>query len=272
MPNVSRAVVWGVTLAVSLSLSAWAEGTTADEILDFVEQKSIMGGDVGNMSATVQLDVTTDGETTNYTFRVLAVRGAAGEPDRALIVYLAPELVAGSMFLTWTPKDRDARMWLYLPALGLVKELITEEAREQEFISGSGITRKDIAEGFRYQDEYSPRLDREEVTQGMPAYVLALAPREGTSADWQSITLWVHKEEFAVIRAEFVNRNGELARVMAGDDFRTDSVGFISHRIVFRDLVTGGVAVVTLIDRETAEIPPDYFLPEKLPELPLASP
>ena len=145
MPNMKQVAVWALLLVAGLSLWAWAQGLTADEILDQVEEKSIMGGDIGSMIATVKLDVTAQGEITSYTFKVFSLRGTEGEPDKTLIVYLAPELVSGTMFLTWTPEEGDARMWLYLPALGLVKELITPESRQQEFVQGSGITREDIA-------------------------------------------------------------------------------------------------------------------------------
>ncbi len=74
----------------------------------------------------------------------------------------------------------------------------------------------------------------------MPAYVLSLSAKEGREQDWQSIKLCVHKEEYAVIRAEFVNQDGELAKVMEGNDFSTDSVGFISHTITFQDLIGAG--------------------------------
>lgn len=270
MRKLCKTVVWMFLVVFGLSLWGWAQVPTADKILDLVEEKSIMGGDTGSMIATVQFDVTiSEDETTSYTFRVFSVRGAEGEPDKTLMAYLSPDLVAGTIFLTSTPEEGDARMWLYLPALGLVKELISEESQEQEFVSGSGISRKEIAEGFQYKDDYAPELIGEEETKGMPAYVLFLTPKEGCEHDWQSIKLWVHKEEYAVIRGEFVNQEGELAKVMEGDDFSTDSVGFISHTITFHDLIGGGSSLITLVDREIADVPEDYFVPENLPELDL---
>jgi|Deesub1362A_J573_1020465.scaffolds.fasta_scaffold06089_4 hypothetical protein len=258
----------GLVLVASFSFGLLAQGLTADEILAKVEEKSFMGGGVGSMVTTVKFDVTTsDGETTSYTFKVFSVRGVEGEPDKALIVYLAPDLVAGTMFLTWTPEEGDARMWLYLPALGLVKELITPESRGQEFVSGSGISREEIAEGFKYKEDYTPELLGEEEAKGMSAYVLLLIPKEGHETDWKSIKLWVEKDEFAVIRAEFYDENGEVAKTMDGDDFYTDSVGYIAHKIVLKDLVEGSTSTITVLDRQTGEIPADYFDPEKLPTL-----
>jgi hypothetical protein len=253
---------------LGLSLGAWTQVPTADEILDLVEDKSIMGGEVGTMVATVRFEVAVEeGEATAYTFRVFSVMDVEGGPDKLLIVYLDPELVAGTMFLTHTPEEGDAQMWIYLPALGLVKELVTEESQGQEFISGSGISRSEIAEGFQYHEDYSPVLAGEEEIAGLPAYVLLLTPREGRETDWQSIKLWVYKDEFAVIRAEFTNPEGQLAKLLEGDDFYADSVSFFSHTITFQDLIGGGSSLITLLDREIADIPDDYFAPERLGKL-----
>ena len=268
MNEPSRLAAWMLVIMAVVSLGAWAQEPTADEILARVEETSIMGGEVGTMVATVRFEVAVEeGEPTAYTFRVFSAMDVEGEPDKLLIVYLDPELVAGTMFLTHTPEEGDARMWLYLPALGLVKELVTEEARGQEFISGSGISRSEIAEGFQYHEDYSPVLTGEEEIDGLPAYVLLLTPREGRETDWQSIKLWVYKGEFAVIRAEFTDSEGRLAKVMEGDDFYADSVSFFSHTITFQDLIGGGSSLITLLDREIADISPDHFVPESLPTL-----
>ena len=257
---------------LSLGTGLLAQGLTADEILARVEGKGLMGGETGEVVATVRFTIT-EGDVTNvYEFRVYSARGIEGQPDRSLIVYLKPELVAGTMFLTWTPKEGDARMWLYLPALGLVKELVSAEARQQEFIAGSGVTREDIAEGFRYRDDYMPELRGEEEVDGTPAYVIDLTPREGHNTEWARIVLWVDKENFVVLRTEFYDAEGNLGKVIEAADFYADDLGYIPHKLTIRDLTTGNVAVLEILSRVPRDIPDDYFDPEKLPtlEIPLA--
>ena len=270
MKKYYKVAAWVFVIVAIISLGAWAQEPTADEILALVEETSIMGGEVGTMIATVRFEVAVEeGEATAYTFKVFSVMDVEGEPDKLLILYLDPELVAGTMFLTHTPEEGDARMWLYLPALDLVKELVTEETQGQEFIAGSGISRSEIAEGFQYHQDYSPELTGEEEIDGLPAYVLLLTPREGRETDWQSIKLWVYKGEFAVIRAEFTDSEGRFAKLMEGDDFYADSVSFFSHTITFQDLIGGGSSLITLLDREIADVPDDYFAPESLSTLDL---
>ncbi len=260
-------ILIAVWCLLSLGTGLLAQGLTADEILAKVEGKGLMGGETGEVVATVRFTIT-EGDVTNvYAFRVYSARGVEGQPDKSLIVYLQPELVAGTMFLSWTPVEGVARMWLYLPALGLVKELVSEEARQQEFISGSGITREDIAEGFRYRDDYVPELSGEGEVNGVPAYVLTLTPKEGHQVEWARIVLWVDKENFVVLRSEFYDAEGELGKVIEASDLYADDLGYIPHKLTIRDFTTGNVAVLEILSRVATDIPDDYFDPEKLPTI-----
>lgn len=158
-------------------------------------------------------------------------------------------------------------MWLYLPALGLVKELVSAEARQQEFIAGSGVTREDIAEGFKYRDDYAPELVGEEEVSGTTTYVIALAPKKGHETEWTKIVLWVDKQHFVVLRTEFYDAEGALGKVIEAADFYADDLGYIPHKLTIRNLNSDNVAVLEILVREVADIPDDYFDPEKLPTL-----
>mgnify|MGYP000448178673 CR=1 FL=1 len=262
-----RKILLVAFVLVGLGVGLLAQGLTADEILARVEEKGFMGGETGKVISVVRFTIT-EGDVTNvYSFRVYSSRGIEGQPDKSLIVYLEPELVAGTMFLTWTPEEGKARMWLYLPALGLVKELISEEARKQEFISGSGITREDIAEGFKYRDDYNAKLSGEEEVEGTLAYVITLTPKQGHEVEWPKVMLWVDKENFVVVRTEFYDAEGNLGKVIEATDFSSDELGYIPHKLTIKDLKTGNVAVLEILERKKADIPDDYFDPEKLPLL-----
>ncbi|HAF71024.1 MAG: hypothetical protein XD60_0411 [Acetothermia bacterium 64_32] len=253
--------------AAVLGLWAWAlpQGLTADEILDRVEEKTFIGVETGSMMATISLAVTAEGETTGYTFKVFFQEGEGEEPDKALVVYLEPELVSGTMFLTWTPEEGDARMWLYLPDLGIVKELVGQ-SREQEFVSGSGISYEDLAQGFKYREDYKAELVGEEVVDGLPAYLIVLTPKEGAEADYSQVKLWVEKEYFNVIKMESYS-DGELVSTMRASELSDDGLGYIPHRFEFQDLDEGTSSVLDLLERVRAEVPADYFDPGKLPSL-----
>ena len=265
MRRYGKLAAWTLVLVAGLSLWTLAQGLTADEILAQVEEKSFIGTEIGSIAGTLELAITEEGETLNYTFRVFGQQGEENQPDKFLMVYLEPELVSGTMFLGWRLPDGDTKMWLYLPDLGLVKEIVGE-AREQEFISGSGITYDDIAQGFSFREDYDAELAGEEEVNGVSCYVLVLTQKPGHETDYSQIKLWVDKEHFNVMKMESY-KDGELTGVMVGSDLREDSIGYIPHHYQFQDLEEDKTAEITIVDRQAKEIPDDYFDPEKLPTL-----
>jgi len=274
-----KALTLTILVGLLLALALWAvaqDQLTGDQILKRVEEQSITGGGPGSVVAEVGFDiVTSEGEEKSYKFKIF-VKREEEQPEKQLIVYLEPELVSGTMMLSIKPEGKDAQIWMYMPALGQVKELITEETKEQYF-AGSNLTREEVGEGFKLKDDYNAEIIGEETVKvgeeevGMPSYVLELTPKEGADVDWQSIKMWVHKEEFVMLRAEFTNKDGELQRVIEGDDFSEDDVGFISHKAVVKDVLDSSSTTITLASREKREIPNEYFDPENLPNLDVES-
>jgi len=277
----TRALTITILVGLMLALAVWAVAQgqgqlTGNQILERVEEQSITGGGPGSVVAEVGFDiVTSEGEEKSYKFKIF-VKREKEQPEKQLIVYLEPELVSGTMMLSIKPEGKDAQIWMYMPALGKVKELITEETKEQYF-AGSNLTRKEVGEGFKLKDDYNAeiigegtvKVGEEEVE--MPAYVLELTPKKGADVDWQSIKMWVHKEKFVMLRAEFTNKDGELQRVIEGDDFSEDDVGYISHKAVVKDVLDNSSTTITLEKREKREIPDEYFDPENLPNLDVKS-
>jgi outer membrane lipoprotein-sorting protein len=266
-----------VGLMVAFALWAVAQDQlTGDQILERVEEQSITGGGPGSVVAEAQFDiVTSEGEEQSYKFKIF-VKREEGQPEKQLIVYLEPELVRGTMMLSIKPKGEEARIWMYMPALGQVKELVTEQEKGAKF-AGSNLTQEEVGEGFKLKDDYNAEIIGQEVVKvgagavEMPAYILNLAPKEGADVDWQSIKMWVHKEKFVILRAEFTNKDGELERVLEGDDYYEDEVGFISHKVVVKNVLDNSSTTITLASREKREIPNEYFDPQNLPNLDIES-
>ncbi|MGY4707395.1 outer membrane lipoprotein-sorting protein [Candidatus Bipolaricaulota sp. J31] len=265
MKRLEKISLWTAVALLVIGLTTWAQGLTADQILEQVEEKSFIGTEKGSIVGTIKLDITEEGETLSYTFKVFGKQGRGGEPDKFLMVYLEPELVAGTMFLAWSPEEGDMRMWLYLPALGIVKELVGE-SRKQEFVSGSGITYEDISKGFRFREDYNAELLGEEEINGIACYVLVLTPKEGKEVNYSKVVLWVDEEYFNVMKME-AYKDGELSNLMVGSDLREDELGYIPHRYEFQDFEENKSSVIVILERRAAEIPDDYFDPEKLPTI-----
>ncbi|MGB9860760.1 MAG: outer membrane lipoprotein-sorting protein [Candidatus Bipolaricaulaceae bacterium] len=247
-------------------LGVWAFAQTADEILKKVEEQGFFGTGRESLYASLAVEIQEKGQpTVDYAFRVWAKEYSDGT-TKVLLLYAAPEDVAGTIFLAHVPKEGTARMWLYLPELALVKELVGEGERKGEFIAGSGITYEDISKGFSYREDYESELLSEEDLSGFPTWKLGLSPR-ASGAEWSRVLLWVHREHYFVVRAEFYDKDGKLSRVLLVPELVTDSLGPRPALLQVENLGKGSRGEVRILERSYAEIPDAYFLPENLGKL-----
>jgi hypothetical protein len=257
-----------LAVIVGASLGGAAQALTPDQILARVEQQSFFGTGQGSLYAALVVTIEEAGlPDSGYAFRVWAKEYPDGT-TKSLLLYAAPELVAGTLYLAHTPKEGTGRIWLYLPALEILKELVSESDRKGEFITGSGITYDDVASGFSYREGYAATLVGEEVVIGTTAWRLdLLSAKSGT--EWSRIQLWVDQGAFIVLRAEFYDRSGKLARVLGVPELVQDELGLRPARLVVEDLLQGGRATVEIEARSAEEIPDAYFEPHNLGKLEL---
>ncbi len=254
------------TLVVALGV--WALAQTADEILKRVEEQGFFGTGRESLYVAITVEIQEKGQPkVDYAFRVWA-KEYADETVNFLLLYAAPEDVAGTIFLAHVPKEGDARMWLYLPELEITKELVGETERKGEFIAGSGISYEDISKGFSYREDYESVLHGEEVLGDYPTSKLGLFPKT-SGKEWTKILLWVHREHYFVVRAEFYDKDGKLSRILAVPELVTDEFGVRPALLRAEDLVKESWAEVRVDERSAAIIPDEYFSPENLGKIKL---
>ncbi|MEN3009958.1 MAG: outer membrane lipoprotein-sorting protein [Candidatus Bipolaricaulaceae bacterium] len=247
-------------------LGVWAFAQTADEILQRVEEQGFFGIGRESLYAALAVAIQEKGQPlVDYAFRVWAKEYPDGTV-KFLLQYAAPADVAGTLFLAHVPKEGAARMWLYLPELALVKELVGEAERKGEFIAGSGLSYEDIAKGFSYRADYQAGLAGAEERAGYPTWRLSLSPR-AAGLEWSRIELWVHRDHYLVVRAEFYDREGRLARVLTVPELVTDAVGTRPALLRVEDLLQGSWAEVRIAERSAEAIPDAHFEPANLPKL-----
>lgn len=249
-------------------LGVWAFAQTAEEILARVEEQGFFGTGRESLYAAIAVEIQEKGQPrVDYGFRVWAKEYPDGTV-KFLLLYAAPEDVAGTLFLAHVPKEGATRMWLYLPELALVKELVGETERKGEFISGSGITYEDLSKGFSYREGYVAELLGEEVLNAYPTWKLTLSP-EAMDSEWERIVLWVHREHHFVVRAEFYDREGKLSRVLTVPELVWDELGVRPALLRVEDLGKESWAEVRIVERSAETLPDEYFAPANLPELKL---
>ncbi|MGQ9699846.1 MAG: outer membrane lipoprotein-sorting protein [Candidatus Bipolaricaulaceae bacterium] len=249
-------------------VGVWALAQTAEEILARVEEQGFFGTGRESLYAALTVEIQEKGQPRrDYAFRVWA-KEYPDETVKFLLLYAAPEDLAGTIFLAHVPKEGTTRMWLYLPELEVVKELVAEGERKGEFLGGSGISYEDLSKGFSYREDYQAELLGEENLGDYPAWKLLLSPR-AEGQEWTKILLWVHRAHYFVVRAEFYDQGGKLARILTVPELGEDEMGARPALLRVESGEEGSWAEVHITERSEASLPDEYFAPENLGKIQL---
>ncbi|MEA3238278.1 MAG: outer membrane lipoprotein-sorting protein [Candidatus Bipolaricaulota bacterium] len=267
-----RETRWGVclTLVVGIlivgALGAMAAGLTGDEILQKVDDEAASLAE-GSLISVVQFDnVYADGTSASNVFAGMGKKNE-GEPEESLIYFKQPEDVAGTIFLSVKPVGEDARMWLYLPALGMAKELVADQ-QEQSF-AGSTFSYKDMG-NRSYADKYAAELVGEEILtigdEQRVCYMLAFTARPGADADYPSAKAWVDKESFLMLKSEDYNESGNLERTMDVLSLTKFDGQLLAGKMLATNALDNSSTTITFVKRQRPEsdIPESVFNPENL--------
>jgi len=272
-----RKTRWGgfVPLAISvlvigalgiMTVGALAAGLTGDEILQKVDDEAASLA-AGSLISVVQFDnVYADGTSASNVFAGLGKKNA-GQPEESLIYFKQPEDVAGTIFLSVKPVGEDARMWLYLPALGMVKELVADQQKQS--FAGSTFSYKDMG-NRSYADKYSAKLVGEETLtigdEQRECYVLAFTAKPDSDADYPTGKAWVDKESFLMLKSEDYNESGNLERTMDVLSLTTFDGQLLAGKMLATNAVDNSSTTITFVKRERpeSEIPDSVFDPDNL--------
>lgn len=254
---------------------------TGEEILDQMQETGSLFSEKGDAVFSTQFDfVYADGTEGFSQFTFYAKQGdeELGESDFLLIYYQAPEDIEGTIFLTHNSPDGENRLWLFLPALGLVKELVSEGEKEQSF-GGTNLTMEQIGGGFEYSDDYdAERLPDETVfatldgvEEERTVYVLQMAAKADTNADYPTGILWVDVVELLPLRTEFYNELGNLEVTLDVFELETFEGDFTPTVIESRNVLDESKTTITVFEQRRIELPEALFDPTNLPSFDPAS-
>ena len=256
-----------------------ALGITADEILDEMEDLfSVDADDTQGVLATMTMhnDYGND-VTSEYTLNLFELTTFdTTKPEDAdevtnVLMYFTGGDEEGSIFLMETPEDDavDSRMWLYLPALGLTKELVSDEDQSGSF-AGSSMSYGDLGSTGNLRDDYDATILREESIEvdgaSYDVWVLELMAKPDADADYARVLTWVEKTDYLTLRMESYNDLGtlesEMAFVVLGE-FEGDRVPEIIRSI---DHGEGTISTVTISNLRRPDTPltVDVFDPSGL--------
>jgi hypothetical protein len=268
-------VVIGLALLLGAVSTQAQQPLTGPQILQKVEEKGGMGGTQGELISDVKFDIIgKDKKTATNEFRFFW-RRKKGEPDKLLVAFVKPDDVRGTLFLSIKPENKDADLWLYLPALGAVKQLVNTQERKGSF-AGSNLSFEDLGSGFKYSESYNAdeKVTEEKIKIGdkeYNTYVLTLRVKKEKekTEDYPVRKLWVEKTEFIVLKGEGYNKTNKLETVfeaLALGKFENDTV---LDKVLIKNVLDGSQTTITFLARKrpAQPLPDNLFDPNNLKNL-----
>ena len=260
------ATMLSALLVIGAALAASA--ITADEILDEMDNVfSVDADDTQGVLATMTMhndygnDVTS--EYTLHLFELTAFDAAQAEgadETTHVLMYFAGGDEDGSIFLMETPEadDLDGRMWLYLPALGLTKELVSDEDQSGSF-AGSSMSYGDLGGTGDLRGDYDAVILREESIDvdgaAHDVWVLELIAKPDADPDHARVLLWVEQVDYLTLRMEAYNGVGALESEMAFVALGAFEGRMTPEVIRSIDHEDGTVSTVTIADLRRPDSP-----------------
>ena len=239
------AVIMGVTFFNVNSLSA----QNADSIMKKVDNRTTPKDMKSQMKMNL---VNSKHETTQKTMKCF-MKG----DDKMMIFFQSPADVKGSSFLKISHDDKDDDMWVYLPALGKVRRIASNQ-KNGSFM-GSDFTYEDM--GDRNLNDYTYAYVKTETYSGVQCYVIKSTPKTGVTSDYSSIYSWIRTDNYFPIKETYYNKTGMLTKTktveltVSGTYYipkkitMYDLKAYHATEIVFSDIVVDSGVDATMFDQ-----------------------
>ncbi len=202
-----------ILFALLTALAAAPPGASAAADADRVIQKSNMAYYYAGRDGRARVKMTIKdraGRTRVRELTMLRYDVKDGGRQKFYVYFHRPVDVEGMVFMVWkNPKGDDDR-WLYIPAIDLVKRIAAKDKRSS--FAGSNFTYEDVS-------GRSPALDAhellgEEDLEGRPVFVIKNSPGDGDLVEFSYYKVWIDKENFLPLKAEYFDKGGRLYKTM----------------------------------------------------------
>lgn len=216
----------------------FAADLSVDEIVAKANETAYYLGEDGR--ADVHMVITdADGGTRERQFTVLRKDGEGGD-QKFYVYFKEPADVRKMAYLVWKNVKGDDDRWLWMPALNLVKRIAPGDKRTS-FV-GSDFVYEDVSGRGVHEDKH------ELVETTDTHYVLQNVPKDPGSVEFSSYKLWIDKQTFLPMKAEYLDKDGKRYRRVEALEVETIQGFPTVTKSKVSDLVTGGHTVSTFSD------------------------
>lgn len=207
--KLAKIAVVGLLLAPLHAVSAQdAAVPSVEEIVARTNQVAYYQGDDGR--ARVAMEITdAQGRTRTKEFTILRRDQPDTDGDQKFYVHFnLPADERGTVFMVWKKAGAGDDRWLYLPALDVTKRIAASDERTSF-----------VGSHFFYEDVSGRGLDEDhhellEVTDNY--YVLKNTPKNPDLVEFDSYTIYVHKDTFVPVKIDY-EEGGQVYRTVTAE-------------------------------------------------------
>lgn len=145
--------------------------------------------------------------------RSLSMKSWSLGQDYALILITEPARDEGTAFL-----KRGNEIWNWIPKVG--RTIKIPPSMMMQSWMGSDFTNDDLVRESSVIQDYTHTLTGDSTILGREAYEIEMIPHEDAAVVWGKVLVWITKEEYLQLRAEFYDEDGELINIMTGTEIR----------------------------------------------------
>jgi len=222
-------------LAISGPLFALAARQDTPEARGLAIAREVDRRDSGFGAQTATLTMTLrnrHGETSTREMRVKTLE-VDGDGDKSLVVFDRPGDVAGTALLSFTHKAGADDQWLYLPALGRVKRIASNN-KAGPFM-GSEFAYEDVVS--QEVEKYTYRFLREDTSEAGPIFVIERVPVDGNSGYSRQVVR-IDQAEHRILDVEYYDRKAALLKTLTMHGYqrhldrfwRPDRMEMVNHQ------------------------------------------
>ncbi|TYB30802.1 MAG: outer membrane lipoprotein-sorting protein [Candidatus Mcinerneyibacterium aminivorans] len=192
-----------------LTISFTVYSLTGKEVMERVDNRetgssrhALMGMDL----------VDSEGNVRARTLEVWSIKYNKGEDlDKIVMEFQKPDSIENTRFLQVENKRRDDDKWIYLPALGRVRRIASNQG-DQSFV-GSDFTYDDMDSRDVEEDEH--KLLKDDKYNGYECWVVESIPKKIQNSQYSKRISWITKKHLVPVKVEMYDKKkNELLKVL----------------------------------------------------------
>ena len=158
-----------------------------------------------------------------------------GKVSKSYIYFASPSAIKGTAFLSWENDDREDDQFLFLPALGRVRRIVSSQ-KDRSFVN-TDYSYEDLER--RKVSDYAYRILRTEQLLGRPCWVLESRPITEKTSQYSRFNSWVAQDSFVPLKVEFFDKKNRHIKLFQAKELKQiDGIWTVTWSVM-QDLESG---------------------------------